>query len=104
MVGFRARDVLDEDRRAESLALRMNLCAQPAEQAAEIASCKRFIQATQIRLCLGVKLGSIKVSQRVGRKITDQPGAPVDVLQASFGVVARRHAQSLAVLVVPGRG
>ncbi len=71
-------------RRAESLALGMNLVAQPAQQTAEIAACEWLIQPAQIGLGLGVKLSRIKIAQRVRRKIANQAGAPVDVLQAAL--------------------
>ena len=58
-----------------------------------VASGEGFVQAAEIGLGLGIELRRIEVAQGVGRKITDQPGAPVDVLQAALGVVAGRHAE-----------
>ena len=36
-----------------------------------------------------IELGGVNISERIGRKIADESGTPMDVLETAFGVVAQ---------------
>ena len=103
MVGLRAGDMFDQFRGPVALAFAMNLGAQPGEQAAIVALREGLIEPAQVGLGPSEELGRVEIAQRVGWKVADEPGTPVNVLKAAFGVVARLDAQGLLVLLVPGR-
>ena len=89
MVGLRAGDVFDQVRRPAPLAFAMNFLSQPAEQALIVTLCECLVKPAKIGLGLGEKLGRIEIAKRVGRKVADEPGAPVDVLEAAFRIISR---------------
>ena len=51
----------------------------------------------------GEKLGRVDVAQRVGREIAEEPGAPVAILQAAFGLIRGRDPK-VAVLSFQAAG
>ena len=89
MVGSGAGDALDQVGGPIALALAVDLLAEPAEQAAEIAAGEGVVEAAELGTGRIEELGRVDVAQGIGREIADQPGAPVDVLEAALGVVAR---------------
>ena len=78
---------LDERGGPVALAVAMDVLAQPGEQPGEIAPGERLVEAAELAAGPAEELGGVDVAQRVGREVAEQPGAPVDVLQAALGVV-----------------
>ncbi len=103
MVGLRAGDVFDQFRGPPALAFAMNLGTQPGQQAAIVTLREGLIEPAQLRLCLREELRRVEIAERVRWKVSDQAGAPVNVLQAAFGVITRLDSQGLFVTLVPGR-
>ena len=87
-----------------TLAVTVDAVAKPGEELGEVAPDECLVQASQISAGLSKELSRVKVAQRVGREIAEEPGAPVDVLEAALGVVTGANPQGLAILLVPGRG
>src|ERR1700678_3839147 len=82
----------------------MDLLAEPAQQAAEIAASEGVVEVTELGPGGGEELGRVDVAQRVGGEIANQPGTPMDVLEAALCVVGRGDAQAFPVLLIPRRG
>ena len=67
----------------------VHVLPQPVEQPPEVAGGDLPIEPRQVRLCGVHHVGCKQIAERVGRKIPDEPGGPVDVLQHALGVGRR---------------
>ncbi len=75
---------------------------QPVEDRREISSLDAKIQIRRMGPNLAKPLRRVHRTQRVARKISEQAGAPMDVLQTSVGrVVARVDAEQQGHAVIP---
>ena len=77
---------------------------QPVQQSAEIALCKRLLDIADFLTHLGHELRREDIPQCVSRKIAEHPRGPMSILQTAFGIVARHHAQIMAIGFLPGTG
>ena len=104
VVGRGAGDALDQHRGTISLALSVNLLAEPAEKAMRITLCQGIVQAAQRGIGCGIELGRVDIAECIGREIADEPGASVNVLEATLRIAAWGHTQDFPVLLIPGPG
>src|SRR5580658_3741500 len=83
----------------------MDAVGEPILQSAESPGTEICIE------CVGAKilpraiheLRRIEIAERIGRKIADASEAPVNVLQATAGVVGRREIEQLLESLAPSR-
>src|ERR1700682_3645442 len=73
-------DPLDEFRGGVAGAVSVDLFAEPFAERLKLAAGELPVQAAQVMVGLGKELRGVEVSQRIRRKITDQPCAPMDIL------------------------
>ena len=92
---------LDEFTGNETAAGTVNGCSQPVEQRAVATGCEICLNGGVLLERGMEELGGIEIAERVGRKVSDQAGAPVDVLKASVRIVRHEDAEELLEARVP---
>jgi len=83
---------LDQFPRPVALPLPVNLLRQPCLQRLELTGGKLRVHIPQVCARLLEKLRGAQIAQGIRRKISDQPAAPVNILQTALRVVRRINA------------
>ena len=104
MIGGRAGRALDELVRRVETPMAVNVLAQPGEQGGEVPAGERLAQVAEVTVGLGEQLRREQIAECVSREVAEKTRAPVNVLEAAFGIVARSDAEVLAIAFVPNAG
>src|SRR5438876_12035392 len=70
-----------------TLAVAVDLLAEPGEQGGEIARRNRPVEVAEVGAGGLEELGGVEVAERIGGEVADGAAGPVDVLEAAAGVV-----------------
>jgi hypothetical protein len=87
-----------------TLAVAVDLLAQPAQECGKVPPGKLGVEVAEIGSSRGEELGCVQVAQGIGREVADQTFGPVSILQAALDRIGGDHAQILLVRGVPGFG
>src|SRR4051794_23652154 len=93
MIRLRPRDPLNQAPRWITMALPIDVLAQPPQQPTEIAARKRRVEVSKVVPCLCKQLRPVDVAKGVCREVADQPRRPVAVLQTAFRIVGWRDTE-----------
>src|SRR5688572_15058097 len=94
-----AADATNEGGGGVALALLVDVRPQPIAERLEFAAGECWTQRADVGFGLGKELRGVHVAQRIGGKIADQAGAPVDVLQYAIRVARGRDPKVLLVAI-----
>ena len=96
-----ARDALDKFLRGKLAAVLVDVGAEPFPDKAEFSLGDAGLPVG-MGFFKGVEeLGGIEVAEDIGGEVSDEPKRPMNILEASFGIVGRGDVQVVVHLLVP---